>query len=240
MSQINNYIDNKISSEVYDIDEINDNTRTNKIFVGNVPYDCTACEFVECFKNMEGFMKAELINNTDKDKDKDKDKEKMKDKIKDNNSRGFGFITFVNNSYAHNVLIRNDIFIRDRKLRFTPYTIKKNKITTTNNYILLENITEDITRDDIYNEFKNYSDIGKCFIMCDRDTGQLLNKGLIEIYDNDSFIQLINLEQLYINNKIIKLSQYVNNDKQILTNVNRLLNTIHKTNNKRINETILY
>src|SRR5437870_11420355 len=32
-----------------------------KIFVGNIPYQCTQEEFEKCFQNINGFMKAEII-----------------------------------------------------------------------------------------------------------------------------------------------------------------------------------
>ena len=33
---------------------------SNKVFVGNVPFQCTRDEFQECFKSLEGFETADL------------------------------------------------------------------------------------------------------------------------------------------------------------------------------------
>jgi RNA recognition motif-containing protein len=58
-----------------------------KIFVGNVPFDCTNDEFKEPFKNIEGCTLAELVNRSN-----------------NSNTRGFGFLTFENSEYANNFL----------------------------------------------------------------------------------------------------------------------------------------
>lgn len=85
------------------------NTHLCKVFVGNVPFQCTQQEFSECFESMPGFIKAEVIN-----------------KINTPASRGFGFVTF--DSYENAMaliesssIVSSSIVCKDRILRFTKY-----------------------------------------------------------------------------------------------------------------------
>ncbi len=162
-----------------------------KVFVGNVPFDCDNAEFVSCFTHLNGFISAELINKKGED-----------------SSRGFGFVAFKTSQDANLLLKQDNIYIRERKLRFTCYSTQKPKAKTNTNYILLSDLTEDITREDILTEFKVYSDIGKCFIMTNRDTGDLRDLAIVEVLDNDSYAQLIELEQMYISNSIVRLRPF--------------------------------
>ncbi len=76
----------------------------NKIFVGNVPFHCTRDEFQECFKHLEGFETADIIR-------------RYKSKL----SRGFGFVVFKDEDQANKLLDMDDIMLKDRVLRFSPY-----------------------------------------------------------------------------------------------------------------------
>jgi RNA recognition motif-containing protein len=171
-----------------------------KIFVGNIPFQCNDIEFTKCFENMIGFIKAEIIFKSDS-------------KI----SRGFGFITFNNKENANNLLINNTIIYRDRLLRFTEYELKpiKDKELNTDNIIVLKNGNYiivrnlyDITRDDLYNAFNIYAEIGKYFIASDRKTGLPKNYGIIEILNNDMYESLLNKKEIYIKNNIYDLARW--------------------------------
>ncbi len=76
----------------------------NKIFVGNVPFHCTRDEFQECFKHLEGFETADIIR-------------RYKSKL----SRGFGFVVFKDDNQAKTLLDIDNIMLKDRVLRFSPY-----------------------------------------------------------------------------------------------------------------------
>lgn len=89
---------------------LSDENKKCKIFVGNVPYQCNQEEFRNCFKNIDGFIEAEIITIN-----------------KTNISRGFGFITMKSSECADKLKNRNDIMIKNRLLRFTAYkNIDKN------------------------------------------------------------------------------------------------------------------
>ncbi len=159
-----------------------------KIFVGNIPFDATPKEFNECFKNTFGFISADLML-----------------------TRGFGFVTYKNKSQCENLIKENNSFIRNRKLRLSLYDQPKKTIQE-KIYIRLENINETITRDDIKKEFENFCKTGICFIDRNRETGEFLNTGLIELFDKDVTQQLLNLGSIMMpDSSEINLKPYEDN-----------------------------
>lgn len=157
----------------------------HKLFVGNIPFNCNKNEFKNIFKNYNGYINADLINE---------------------NNRCFGFVIFKDKQSLENILELNNIFIRDRKLRLTRY----NKNKENNNYIKLENIPNEISVDDIKKEFENYSKIGKCFIDMDRITGKYKTTGIVEILETEIYEQLLDLDIILINNHQITMKSYEN------------------------------
>jgi RNA recognition motif-containing protein len=156
----------------------------HKLFVGNIPYECTKNDFKNIFKKYKGYKSADLIND---------------------NNKCFGFVIFENKNSLEDVLLSNNVFIKDRKLRLTRYNDKNKE---TNNYIKLSNIPSKITVDDIREEFENYSEVGKCFIDMDRITGKYKSTGIVEILESDIYNQLIDLDIILINEHQINLSPY--------------------------------
>jgi len=150
-----------------------------KIFVGNVPFDCNNIDFRECFKNVDGYVIADLIN-----------------------MRGFGFVE-LQNSYYRDLILNgsNSFFIRNRKLRLSVYDNSNKTTIETSSFIKLEQISSKITREDIQNEFSNFCKVGKCFIDTNRLTGEKLSTGLVEIYDAEVLHQLISLGVLLMHDK---------------------------------------
>jgi RNA recognition motif-containing protein len=158
-----------------------------KLFVGNIPFDCKLNEFREAFKKCKGYVTADLINNS--------------------SSRCFGFIVLRNKECLEELLNKNNVFLKDRKLRLTRYN---NKTKETNNYLKLDNIPNTSTSEDIKNEFENYSEIGKCFIDMDRLTGVYKTTGIIEILEEDIFYKMLNLDSILVKDIPINISKYEN------------------------------
>jgi RNA recognition motif-containing protein len=75
-----------------------------KIFVGNVPYQCTREDFQKCFRPMNGYVTADIIR-------------RYKSKI----SRGFGFVIFKTKEQAE-AAMKKTITLEDRTLRLSEYT----------------------------------------------------------------------------------------------------------------------
>lgn len=154
-----------------------------KLFIGNIPFNCTKYQLKNIFKKYNGFKNIELINDKNK---------------------SFGFVVFDNRHTIEDIIKSNNIFIEDRKLRLTRY----NKTNDTMNYIRLKNIPKTITIEDIRNEFENYSKVGKCFIDVDRTTGIYKDSGIVEIIENDIYEKLLNLDVILINNCKIIMEKY--------------------------------
>lgn len=155
-----------------------------KLFVGNIPFDCTKYQFKNIFKKYTGFKNADLVNE---------------------NNKCFGFVIFDNVNIIEDIIKTNNVFIKDRKLRLTRYN-NKNKDTT--NYIKLKNIPPSVSIHDIRTEFENYSEVGKCFIDMDRITGKYKDTGIVEIIETDIFKQLLDLDIILINDNQILMEKY--------------------------------
>jgi hypothetical protein len=149
-----------------------------KIFVGNVPFDCCSSEFKDCFKHINGYVTADLIN-----------------------LRGFGFVVLQNKLQRDQTIVDNNFFIKNRKLRLSKYDNQTKGTVEKSSFIKLENISDNITRDDIYKEFKNLCEVGKCFIDTNRVTGEQLSTGLVEIFDVEVLHQLLSLGSILMKDK---------------------------------------
>lgn len=168
-------------------------TKEKKLFVGNVPYNSTQKEFYNCFKNVDGFINAELIvnNNT-------------------GISRGFGFVT-INTDINVNNLKNTNIVFKERELRFTNYQNKTNTYSynSDNNYIYVNNIPEGKNRKWLKDCFNKYEPIGKYFIMMNHQTGQYKNCGIIEIINDNMYNKLLATKYIICYDKIkLNISRY--------------------------------
>lgn len=129
-----------------------------KIFVGNVPFQCTSKEFNDCFRFLDGFIRAEIIY-------------KSKSEI----SRGFGFVLFDSTEHARQLIGKTDIICKDRVLRFTEYDINvsnddnkylENDMNNVVNYNVNNDVNNDINNDindninnDVNNDVNNENSI---------------------------------------------------------------------------------
>ena len=171
-----------------------------KIFVGNVPFDCTNQEFRDCFKNIDGYICADLIS-----------------------MRGFGFVQVSTNLQRNTIIMNNNFFLKNRKLRLSQYENNTKEKIEKSSYIKLENISPNITRDDIVNEFSNLCDIGKCFIDMNRETGERLTTGLVEVFDAEVLHQLLSLGNMIMkDNSELVLKPFSTQIKKRKPSVNKI------------------
>ncbi len=170
-----------------------------KIFVGNVPFQCSQLEFKECFEKIIGFVKAEIIC-----------------KSNTSISRGFGFVTFDTPENARKILGNNLIQCNGRTLRFTEYGLNDGIINNINmeseppekislsethkykNFIVVKNIKENMSRETLYKIFEKYGPVGRHFIATDHDTGNLKSYAMVEMLDQISYDLLIKLKESVI------------------------------------------
>ena len=158
-----------------------------KLFIGNVPFECTDSEFKNTFKKINGYVNAELIAGI--------------------SNRGFGFVTVENLESLESIIAENNLYIKDRKLRITRYNSNNNS-NKKNLYIRLQNIPIELTIQDIKSEFENFTQIGKCFIDTDRETGKQKTTGIVEILEESMYHSLLNLEELLINDFPIIMTKF--------------------------------
>lgn len=124
----------------------------HKVFVGNVPYKCTTEEFVECFKDLEGYLSADVIrrhNSTE--------------------SRGFGFVTFETKEQAE-VLTKGDtVKIHDRDLRFNDYqedTSRKENSTK----VFVRGLPAEVDEKLLKTALAQFGTVLEVELNCDRET----------------------------------------------------------------------
>ena len=79
-----------------------------KVFVGNVPFECTDKDFINPFKDMDGFVDAKVIRHPKSL----------------TSTRGFGFVCFEKQEHIDN-LLKNTIKINDREVRISNYEKQK-------------------------------------------------------------------------------------------------------------------
>lgn len=136
----------------FEMSDSGDSSECNKVFVGNVPFQCTTDEFQNCFRQIKGFVNADIIR-------------RYKSKL----SRGFGFVIFDNQESAKK-LMESTVILRDRKLRFSPYSFDfKQRAQSAppryqNYQVFVRNLDEMITNDVLKAHFGKYGEIVSCFI----------------------------------------------------------------------------
>lgn len=163
-------------------------SRFKKIFVGNVPFDCSQKLFTDTFKGIEGFVRGDIVTRPRSDI-----------------CRGFGFVTINSIENAEKLKKRKDLYIKSRQLRFTNYIVNDNHKSK---YIFVDNIPDGKKRSYLKDTFQDHS-IGKHFINTDTITGVPKGYGMIELMETDDYYKL--LESGYIednNQNILKLSKW--------------------------------
>jgi RNA recognition motif-containing protein len=124
-----------------------------KMFVGNVPYLCTDEEFVECFKNYNGYLSADVVR-------------KPNSKF----SRGFGFVTFVNKTDGDELMkLDGGMTLKGRVLRFSSYETEKE---VKNYLVFVRGVTPEMTADDLKSALEEYGTVTEVTLNCNRETGK--------------------------------------------------------------------
>lgn len=227
----------------------------SKIFVGNVPFQCSQSEFSECFEKMDGFIKAEIVC-----------------KCNMEISRGFGFVTFDSPENAKKIIGNNSIQCKDRILRFTEYgsnenkqinehdvhkeKIDNNKLLYDNNllcdnnflcdnnllsnntqkyknFLMVKNVKNGMTRETLCQIFEKYGQIGRHFIVTDPDTGNLKSHAIVEVINQSSYDFLIKLKELKIDDSCtLEISKW--KQKNVANKYNLSNGTFNKTKKAQI------
>lgn len=153
------------------------NVNACKVFVGNVPFQCTKEEFIECFKKYDGFIDGDIVNRYNSD-----------------NCRGFGFITFTNIDFAKKFLENHEqLVLKSRTLRFSEYAFdeKKQVDTAGKKYLFVKNLPEAMTHSELRGIFEKHGKVGTCFINTNNITGESKGSGVVEIVDTVLFNKML-------------------------------------------------
>jgi len=205
-------------SEVFSPDPTLD---CRRLFVGNVPFNCTNSEFLNCFKKLDAQVKAEIIN-----------------RQHSNLSRGFGFVLFSSKEIADNLFhtqySTNKILLKDRTLRFTRYTMNNlsKTVNSTSNklgkfQIYITNFDKNMSSDDIKKVFSKYGNIMSAWV----DYNSLLPRAVISVDTNETFENILNSTTV-INDSEIKVQPYRRSPSKTFTpaqNVNTIVTNNHSS-----------
>ena len=165
-----------------------------KVFVGNVPFQCTREEFQECFKHMEGFETADIIR-------------RYKSKL----SRGFGFVVFKEEAQSKKLLDDvNEIKLKDRVLRFSSYENEEKPTKIKNSHqIYVSNLDIDTTHEQLKNAIQNTgTSVSACFVNVKNNK----NIGIICVNSLEDYTKLLE-NPPFLNDKPLILKPYRRNNK---------------------------
>jgi RNA recognition motif-containing protein len=165
----------------------NSNNLGSKVFVGNVPYQCTRDEFKECFLQLDGFIMADIIR-------------RHKSKL----SRGFGFVVFDTENNAKKLLDVGEINLKNRTLRFSEYekSVNQEQPQDKSYQIFVKDLDDDVTHEKLRRILENDSfDIVSCFVTL----------------KNDKMFGIVNLDNYETYAKILKNPPVINGKKMNLT-----------------------
>jgi RNA recognition motif-containing protein len=173
----NDTIDDPMGNPMDNRDQIkwSEDLNKRKIFVGNVPFNCTQEEFEECFSDISGVYKADIVKGHKDD------------------SRGIGFVTMNTIEEAETLKCRTNIKCKGRNLRFYPYqnNASKNSMESINNYVYIDGIPADKDRKWLKNAFKEYGPFNRYFIAINHDTGEQRSTGFLDLVDDHRFDKLL-------------------------------------------------
>ena len=172
-----------------------------KVFVGNVPFDCTSEEFQGIFKNMPGYVESDLVMRQD-------------NKL----SRGFGIITFSNNINTE-ILFTDGLKFKDRDLRFSIYQEKNKKQPETQTFkLFVRNVPETMKKEELVKVVSKYGRIGQCRITYDPATGKSRGFGIVELYSKDSFDKLLAEKTIKYGDVTLNVYQFKTRSNQTIVN----------------------
>jgi len=156
-----------------------------KVFVGNIPYNSNLSEFKEVFKDFEGIINYELIQNF-------------------NFTKNFGVLT-LNSQEKENEIIGTKFDFKGRQLRITQYKIENN-FKIMNKIIYVKNIPLTKNREWLKKAFGSYN-LSKYFIVTNFFTGEQTEYGILFMSNYDDYNKLLKEKQHIFENITLYLSE---------------------------------
>jgi RNA recognition motif-containing protein len=154
-----------------------ENTQVYKVFVGNVPFKCNKEEFVNLFKNLNGYVNADVIKRYQSDI-----------------TRGFGFVSFDTKENADVLLSMNEMSFSDRTLRFSEYSSRVKE--PRKNLVFVRNVPKTVDVQNLKNTFSNYGEVKGCVLNKHHESGEPSGTCVIEFTEVDSMLKVLNERQV--------------------------------------------
>ena len=121
-----------------------------KVFVGNIPFNCTTEQFQNCFNQLEGYVTADVIR-----------------RFNSHLSRGFGFVVFSTPEQAQALLnSSNPVELDDRPFRYSEYRDNSDRSRVFK--IFVDNLESGTTDEDLKDAFvsENEGNVLSTFVNC--------------------------------------------------------------------------
>ena len=168
-----------------------------RVFVGNVPFQCTTEEFVELFKDTPGFVNANVVKRYNSEM-----------------SRGFGYVTLNSNENLENLLSKETLDFKDRTLRLSKYNRETKKPVSSSNLVFVRNVPENTSENDLSNLFANrFGNVVKCSLNVDRKTGKKLGSCVVEFSDRESCTKALSEREIDLNGSVLNVYRFRDNSK---------------------------
>ena len=168
-----------------------------RVFVGNVPFQCTTEEFVELFKDTPGFVNANVVKRYNSEM-----------------SRGFGYVTLDSNENLNNLLSKETLDFKDRTLRLSQYNRETRRPVSRNNLVFVRNIPENTSEEEVSSLFTNsFVNVVNCSINLDRKTGKQLGSCIVEFSDRESCTKALSEREVDLNGSVLNVYRFRDNSK---------------------------
>lgn len=151
-----------------------------KLFVSNVPYNCSEEEFKNLMVSNDGLKDAKLV---------------MRANTQIN--KGFGFVTALSQEKAEFYINESNVIINGRKLKFVKYA---NQLKFYKLHVM--NIPEGMTEQEIYDIFSKFGSVDSV----KRDFNRTLQKytgTAVVVYNNyEDFNTVLTMKEIVVSDKV--------------------------------------
>ena len=154
-------------------ENMTENKAVFKVFVGNVPFKCTKEEFVESFKNLTGFVDADVSK-----------------RYKSEDTRGFGFVSFSSKDAADKLLAMEEMNFNDRVLRFSEYSSRVKE--PRKNLVFVRNVPTTVDVENLKSTFSSYGEVKDCVLNTNKLSGEPSGTCVVEFTETDSMLKVLN------------------------------------------------
>jgi nucleolin len=167
-----------------------------KLFVGNVPFQCTKEEFTDWWKDKQGFVEAEVVQRFNSDV-----------------SRGFGYVTLDSRENMEALLNEQNLQFKNRTLRLSKWE-KNTRTKQRGNLVFVRNVPQDADEDEVCKTFDDqWGNVSKCTFNVDKRTGQKLNSCVVEFTDRESYNNALGSKELEWNGSVLNLYRFRDNSR---------------------------